>query len=309
MLVRARGLTAICIAAMALALTACASLPTPSSNMKLGAATLAPVGFIEMCQRDPQQCPSTDEPSNSARADVAAVGAPLATAAVATPQPQSQQPSLYWKAVFQAQHAKERALPATRRQDGALAMNKTLWTLANRINSRINTTLQPRSDMEVHGLFDVWSLPLSAGLTYGDCEDFALEKRAALINAGVPASALSMAVVYTPTLQTHAVLVLTTDQGEYVLDSLAPAILPWAQTDFIWVSREVDGDAFRWAQVKAEDAHPADRLASEVLAASRLRDPLPSREIEAAAPVAAQPRPDRAWRRALARFTLADAGA
>lgn len=68
---------------------------------------------------------------------------------------------------------------------------------------------------------EVWKANVSAG----DCEDYALTKRARLIRMGYPSSALRMAVGYTRKGEYHAVLVVMTDSGRFVLDNLTDKVL------------------------------------------------------------------------------------
>jgi predicted transglutaminase-like cysteine proteinase len=81
-----------------------------------------------------------------------------------------------------------------------------------RVNARVNRAITPRSD----GNADVWN----ASATSGDCEDYVLAKRRALIRAGLPASSLRIAYVKTRAGEGHAILVVKTDRGDYVLDNL-----------------------------------------------------------------------------------------
>ena len=58
-----------------------------------------------------------------------------------------------------------------------------------------------------------------------------------------------MAVVLTPRGERHAVLVLSTDRGDYVLDSLTPWIVPWRQSGYRWLERQVAGARDHWVMV------------------------------------------------------------
>lgn len=74
---------------------------------------------------------------------------------------------------------------------------------------------------------DVWSPPddtLQAG--HGDCEDLAILKRALLLGSGYPEEALFLCLVTVPGLGVHAVLLVQTDDGTLVLDSLNALSLP-----------------------------------------------------------------------------------
>lgn len=103
------------------------------------------------------------------------------------------------------------------------------------INAYVNSTIVEMSDMEQYGREDVWTLPNSGK---GDCEDFALLKRKLLIQHGWPASALSIAVGSTARGEPHAVLIVATGSGEYVLDNLTSSILAPAQTGHVFYSRQ-----------------------------------------------------------------------
>jgi Bacterial transglutaminase-like cysteine proteinase BTLCP len=86
-----------------------------------------------------------------------------------------------------------------------------------------------------YGREDVWTLPTNGR---GDCEDFALLKRKLLLQRGWPASALSISVGTTLSGEPHAVLIVTTASGEYVLDNLTSSILPSSQTGHTFLSRQ-----------------------------------------------------------------------
>lgn len=96
------------------------------------------------------------------------------------------------------------------------------------INTSVNRAIKPRRD----GKLDVWSINVSAG----DCEDYALTKRSKLIKSGFPASALRIAQVKTTKGEGHAVLVIQTSRGRFVLDNLTDAIRPLSQTRYRVVS-------------------------------------------------------------------------
>lgn len=140
--------------------------------------------------------------------------------------------------------------------DDGLRLTKANWKQIGAINEQINRSMAQRSDREVYGVEEKWSLPLEDGLRAGDCEDFALEKRHALIAAGFPRSALNLAVAITPQGIAHTVLIVSSDRGDFVLDSLTPWILPWSKTGYQWRQRQVAGQSMRWAMVEAPGAPP-----------------------------------------------------
>jgi len=125
---------------------------------------------------------------------------------------------------------------------GPIQLSKSQMKLLNTVNREVNRDVHKESDFNLYGLLEYWSLPrVIDGKMYGDCEDYALEKRRRLIAAGVPAEALSMAVVVTGRGESHAVLVATVENGDIVLDNLSPWATPWEDLNYRWVQRQVAG--------------------------------------------------------------------
>uniref|UniRef100_UPI0026399AD3 transglutaminase-like cysteine peptidase n=1 Tax=uncultured Maritalea sp. TaxID=757249 RepID=UPI0026399AD3 len=114
-----------------------------------------------------------------------------------------------------------------------------LMDLLLRVNSGINRAIRPRNDKG-----DIWSINVSAG----DCEDYVLTKRAELIKFGLPASALRIATAYTQNGQGHAVLVVISRQGDYVLDNRRNAIHDWQNVDLTWVAIS-QADPKKWSSI------------------------------------------------------------
>lgn len=136
------------------------------------------------------------------------------------------------------------------------ALTPALWSQLTRINDKVNRQIVRRADIQTYGVLDRWATPLAQGGQYGDCEDYVLEKRRALLAAGLPEDALSIAVATTTWGESHAVLLVSTDQGDYVLDSLTPWILPWQKASLTWRERQVAGAPFRWAMVSQAPVAP-----------------------------------------------------
>jgi predicted transglutaminase-like cysteine proteinase len=120
--------------------------------------------------------------------------------------------------------------PAECQGGGASVVQGTDGVLSTlkRVNSQVNHSIHPRND----GAEDVWSVDVS----YGDCEDFALTKRRALINAGIPASSLRIAYVKTRRGEGHAILIVKTTDGDFVLDNLNASVRPLSQTGYRIIS-------------------------------------------------------------------------
>lgn len=121
--------------------------------------------------------------------------------------------------------------------------------LLNQVNQTVNREVKKASDLDLYGMPEYWSLPrLVDGKLYGDCEDYALEKRRRLIAAGVPESALSLAVAVTARGESHAVLMISLKSGDMVLDNLTPWATPWEDLNYRWVQRQVPGTAL-WTTI------------------------------------------------------------
>lgn len=129
--------------------------------------------------------------------------------------------------VFCQSHAAQ-CRPAVPAQIGADAAT---LALLQAVNARINDAIRPRLDDK-----EIWSLNPAAG----DCEDYALSKRAALIRGGVPAGALHIAIG-TVNDEQHAVLLIDTVGGLLVLDNLTDAIRPLNRSHFRLSGMSQDG--------------------------------------------------------------------
>jgi predicted transglutaminase-like cysteine proteinase len=119
------------------------------------------------------------------------------------------------------------------------------------VNARINNAILFMPSQDRNGP-PAWRMPIAeagGGRAYGDCKDYVLEKRRALLAAGVPEAALTIALVENNQRKAHAVLLVDTDRGELVLDSADSRILPWNQARYHWVSRQVRGELLQWVNI------------------------------------------------------------
>jgi len=125
-------------------------------------------------------------------------------------------------------------------------MTNKLWRLIGAVNLSVNKSVKPVNDFDHYGKDEVWSYPDDG---YGDCEDFALEKRRILLNSGVPASDLLITVARKPDGEGHAVLTVRTDAGDFVLDSLNPTVVRWDQTGYRYVKRQASDYTGHWVSI------------------------------------------------------------
>ena len=131
-----------------------------------------------------------------------------------------------------------------------IVLDRENWALLNRVNRKVNRQIRQASDQTVFGQADYWQAPTRDG-AFGDCEDYVLAKRQALIEAGVPDAALSIAIVETRWGESHAVLLVAGDTGEVVLDSLSSWISRWDRVDYTWRERQAPGKVFEWVAITA----------------------------------------------------------
>jgi predicted transglutaminase-like cysteine proteinase len=121
-----------------------------------------------------------------------------------------------------------------------IRLNQELWGTIVGVNERVNRTILAVTDQDHWGEVDRWDYP-DDGL--GDCEDIQLLKRKLLIEAGLPRRALRMTVVIDEQGAGHAVLMVRTDHGEFILDNKRDAVLAWQGTGYHYVKREGDESA------------------------------------------------------------------
>jgi predicted transglutaminase-like cysteine proteinase len=125
------------------------------------------------------------------------------------------------------------------------------------VNDEVNRVMRGATDEVVYHVADYWNAPDLAPGVRGDCEDYALEKRRLLIQYGIPAAALSIAIVRTRLGDDHAVLVVSSRQGDFVLDNLQYDVRLWRKAGYDWISRQGPGDDLGWVSLE-----PANSSAS-----------------------------------------------
>jgi predicted transglutaminase-like cysteine proteinase len=89
------------------------------------------------------------------------------------------------------------------------------------INRAVNFSIKPLSDWAQYGVADFWSSPLATlGAGAGDCEDYAVLKYVALLEAGIVPNDLRLLIVYDPRRGTnHAVVAVHLHEEWLILDS------------------------------------------------------------------------------------------
>ncbi|WP_279359180.1 transglutaminase-like cysteine peptidase [Methylobacterium indicum] len=144
---------------------------------------------------------------------------------------------------FCARYARECAVDTS--EPTEVTLTPRLWHTVTTVNRQVNTSLRAVTDQEHWGVPDRWDLAEDGS---GDCEDFQLLKRKLLAQAGLPRRAMRMTVVIDEKGEGHAVLMLRTDRGDFVLDNKTSAVLPWHKTGYTYIKREAD-EAMRWVSL------------------------------------------------------------
>ena len=142
-----------------------------------------------------------------------------------------------------------------------------MWQRLNTVNHTVNTAIKPETDEAHYGRAEFWTIPTDG---YGDCEDYALTKRKELLDAGLPASALRLAVVYSIKTALHAVLTVSTDKGDLVLDNVTDAIVAWNATDFTWIMVQDKANPLWWDSLRPRSAHGGSTAGNDRVSVTNL---------------------------------------
>lgn len=233
------------VGAAVVALSACATnnvarAPAPAKD--LFAYAPAPAQFTAFCARNPAECRGME------------IG-PLAAASQVSYRPASRYGAAAqnfnrfdWSQAFALpdEPVEITYAPPSGRAPAKSAVVRHLIE----VNTEVNKAVRFRSDDLLFGTDDFWALPVMGrdGVLMGDCEDYALMKRSRLLAEGYSPDDLSLAIVRTLRGDIHAVLLVATDEGEMVLDSLTPLVGTWKQSRYSLIARQAAGDAKTWLQ-------------------------------------------------------------
>jgi predicted transglutaminase-like cysteine proteinase len=132
--------------------------------------------------------------------------------------------------------------------DARIAISSGTWRDLNAVNKDVNKRIRPVLD----GPVERWKVNEAAG----DCKDYALTKKATLIEKGFDPNALSIATVALPDGQHHAVLLVRTTRGEMVLDNRRSRILPWDRAGYQWQRRQSAENPRIWESLAPAPAGP-----------------------------------------------------
>ncbi len=213
-----------------------------ASALVMGARETAPEGLLDFCRRQPQLCNVTATPRSR-------------------PKRQEDGFMLTGMGPYLSEADPTHTLAGPRTQPiRAFAATPQDLAQINQINRQINRAMIGVTDQVAFGRTEFWTMPLSAPESQtlrkrplADCEDFALEKRRALIAAGMPETALYLALVFSPRTSLHAVLVVATDKGDLVLDNLNDWIIPHREAGYTWLKVQSTTSLLDWAEAVQPD--------------------------------------------------------
>ena len=127
-----------------------------------------------------------------------------------------------------------------------IKLTPQIWKTLVAMSARINKEIEPVTDEDHWGVIDRWDLAEDGK---GDCEEYVLVKRKRLAEeAGIPRRAMNVTVVLDEQNAGHAVLMVRTDRGDFVLDNKRNAVLPWSQTGYTYIKRETQ-DRVGWTSL------------------------------------------------------------
>lgn len=132
--------------------------------------------------------------------------------------------------------------------NGPVHLSRSLWNRILKVNVAVNRSIRPMNDYDIFGKDEVWTYPNGVG----DCEDYVLQKRRVLMNKGIPLSNLLITVVRKRNGEGHAVLTVRTDRGDFVLDNLTDAVVPWNKTGYRFLKRQASNHTGRWVTIRGD---------------------------------------------------------
>jgi predicted transglutaminase-like cysteine proteinase len=133
-----------------------------------------------------------------------------------------------------------------------IELTPSVWAEIVSVNKAVNRTIRGVTDQEHWGVEDRWDYPDDGK---GDCEDIQLLKRKLLAEKGLPRRAMRMTVVVDREGAGHAVLMVRTSRGDFILDNKRDAVLPWKRTGYVYLKRE-GAQGSQWVSL----GHQADPI-------------------------------------------------
>jgi predicted transglutaminase-like cysteine proteinase len=140
------------------------------------------------------------------------------------------------------------------------------------INRAVNLAIRPTSDLAQYGVADIWASPLMTFASgAGDCEDYAIAKYEALLEAGVAPQDVRLVVVHNRTAhEDHMVAAARIDGRWLILDNRTMRLVADADVDDLTPLAVLDGPQPAPAVVAAPGGSWPEAPAASALASSHL---------------------------------------
>ncbi len=131
-----------------------------------------------------------------------------------------------------------------------LVLNNENWNNINQVNTFVNSSIKPSSDIDLYHTTEYWTYPTTAG----DCEDYVLLKKRLLVKLGFNPDELLITVLLDEHGEGHAVLSVLTKDADLVLDNRRNEILSVNQTNYKFLKRQSQQDPKQWVSLRKTDA-------------------------------------------------------
>jgi predicted transglutaminase-like cysteine proteinase len=132
-------------------------------------------------------------------------------------------------------------LPQAKGRPQQVAMTPQRWDQLRSVQIAVDREIVPQATADI-----AWHYAQNGA---GGCVQYALEKRRRLLSLGWPAAALGLATVVTPQNNRHLVLVVATNDGDWVLDNLRADLARWEDLPYHWRERQLGASLRDWVRV------------------------------------------------------------
>lgn len=120
-----------------------------------------------------------------------------------------------------------------------ITLTNKIWKQICDINREVNFAIEYLGDQENYGISDYWSLPKN---NRDDCDGFSILKQNLLEKKRIPSF---IATCWVETNGYHAVLLVDTDRGTFVLDNRQEAVWGYDELPYKWHKRECEDGKWR----------------------------------------------------------------
>jgi len=136
-------------------------------------------------------------------------------------------------------------------------LNNKTWAQLVEVNDFVNDKIAPVTDLDFYGTPERWEYPSIAG----DCEDYVLMKKRYLEGLGFAPEALLITVVFDENGDGHAVLLVRSDGGDFILDNRRRTILRWSETGYEYLKRQSQKNPRIWVSMSTRYAKDKNTIA------------------------------------------------